>query len=152
MDETERHPKRRKIYEWPLQAAIAPGGHAHFVEDISYEASRMCQGELNGENHIDGTAPRQASRRELKQSAAAFQRILSKHMVKMKSKMSQLERENKELRQFACSLDKTLQDVIQRHKLETSQMIARETQVNKALVSLHCRVLFSVFIDTQWVK
>jgi len=31
--------------------------------------------------------------------------------------MSQLERENKELRQFAVSLDKTLRDVIHRHKL-----------------------------------
>jgi len=37
-------------------------------------------------------------------------------MVKMKSKMSQLESENKELRQFACTLDKTLQDAIQQHK------------------------------------
>jgi len=38
-------------------------------------------------------------------------------MVKMKSKMSQLERENKELRHFACSLDKALQDAIHRHNL-----------------------------------
>jgi len=93
------------------------GVRTHFAEDISYQASRIPQEELNGEDHMNGTGPRQALGRELKQSGAAFQRILSQHMVKIKSKMNQLERENNELRQFACTLDKTLQDVIQRHKL-----------------------------------
>ena len=40
---------------------MASGAHAQFVEDISYEASRMPQGELNGEDHINGTGLRQVS-------------------------------------------------------------------------------------------
>jgi len=31
-------------------------------------------------------------------------------------------------------------------------MVTRETQTNMALVSLHCRVIFSVLIDAQAVK
>lgn len=37
------------------------GGRTHFAEDISYQASRIPQEELNGEDHMNGTGPRQVS-------------------------------------------------------------------------------------------
>ena len=40
---------------------MASGARAHFAEDISYQTSRMPQGELNGEEHMSGTGPRQVS-------------------------------------------------------------------------------------------
>ncbi|XP_078348004.1 uncharacterized protein LOC144633095 isoform X1 [Oculina patagonica] len=113
-----------------VTVVMASGSRAPLAESTTYQAPRMLPEELNELEDINPTSLGQALRKELQTRAEAIQKVLSKHMFKVRSKMGQLERENKELRQYACSLDKTLRDVM---KKKTAKMMSRETQVNMAL-------------------
>lgn len=58
----------------------------------------------------------QALKKQLKKRALVIQKVLTKRMDKLKSRMNQLELENKELQQLACNLRGALADVIQQQK------------------------------------